>query len=157
MYYSAKQIPPENQESPLMEDITNMEGTWLDGLSFTGNPHFQSHVTPRIPGKKYKYRELHGSCQGDWQGLYYPADDWSDEAIKELEIEYFNTGSEWIVSGNESGKTMDASLYGDHFYLHECLDDKMREELSKQTGIPANKFVMLAFDGYTQTPKYREI
>jgi len=46
-----------------------------------------------VTGKKYTYTTIHGCSQGDWQDVFYPADDYSDKFIKNLETEYFNTGT----------------------------------------------------------------
>lgn len=47
-----------------------------------------------VMGKKYDYRCLRGSCQSDWNYFYYPVDLYNDDAIRYLEIEYFNMGEQ---------------------------------------------------------------
>lgn len=47
-------------------------------------------------GEEYESREIHGSVQGEWQILYYPAK-FGNDFVKWVENEYFNLGSQWII------------------------------------------------------------
>lgn len=51
-----------------------------------------------VTGKKWAHGIIRGYCQSDWQDIYYPVDEWNKEALTRFEIEYFNTGTEWVVS-----------------------------------------------------------
>ena len=44
--YIAKQILPEYQESPLMWEGDDWEGTWLEGLCILGNSNYNEHKSP---------------------------------------------------------------------------------------------------------------
>ena len=41
-----------------------------------------------VDGRKWDYEPIHGSCQSDWNEIYYPVDEWSEDAIKQFETEY---------------------------------------------------------------------
>ena len=50
-----------------------------------------------LTGKAWKAFTIRGCCQSDWQSGFCPVDEWSREALKAFEIEYFNTGTEYIA------------------------------------------------------------
>ena len=55
-----RQIEPGNQESPVMQEGKNWQGTWLEDLVVAGNPCFREHTIPEYDlweEKKYELRE----------------------------------------------------------------------------------------------------
>jgi hypothetical protein len=157
----AKQVPPEYQQSPFEPECWN-------GIIFHGNRHFHSHTAPEfdaivnrfdgekrilralhlLTGKRYSVRTLRGCCQGDWQTIYYPVEDYSREALEALEIEYFNTGSEWIVDPDGDSVSI---------YAHGWNNDLIREELAAAVGAKAEEIQLFTFTGWKRTPEYMEV
>ena len=43
-----------------------------------------------ITGQKWEYRQISGSCQSDWNYIYYRLEEWTEKALEYFEIEYFN-------------------------------------------------------------------
>lgn len=102
-----------------------------------------------ITGEKWSYAELYGTSQSDWNGCYYLSNFWTDEQIRFLEMEYFNTGTEWRIEdeeGEEWGYT----------YTHHWKDDKNRAEIADVFGVDPDKVKLYLFDGWTKTAKYQE-
>lgn len=110
-----------------------------------------------VTGEKWAYRSINGCCQGDWNYIYYPVDRWSREALDAFEIEYFNMGTEWIIH-DEDGEPTDAEqISGYSVYCVAQDEDGIIKELADASGEPVEGAVLFAFDGYTQTPKYRKV
>lgn len=69
--------------------------------------------------EEYTYREIHGPCQGDWQGVYL----WQGcvSELPYIEACYFGTGYEWKVQCD-----------GDEWHIYTVTD--RREEVSDEAG-----------------------
>ena len=154
----AKQIPPEHQESYF--DIESWPGVIIHG-----NRHFNDYTTPEfdaiynrfdgekrilralhiITGKRYDVQTIRGSCQGDWQNVYFPVDDYAPTALDILEADYFNTGSEWIVNDDFS------------IYVYSRHNDGIRTEIADAAGVDPADVVLLEFTGWSKTAVYAEV
>lgn len=157
----AKQVPPEYQESRFNSE------EW-PGIIFHGNRHFHSHTTPEfdaivnrfdgekrilralhlLTGKRYNVYTLRGCCQGDWQTVYYPVEEYTREALNVLEIEYFNLGTEWAV--NVDGCDV-------YVYAYSDTPEKIREEIAAAVGAKMEEIQLHTFTGWKRTPEYEEV
>ena len=157
----AKQIPPEYQNSYFDIDM------W-PGVIIHGNRHYQDYTTPEfdaiydrfdgekrilralhiVTGKRYDVRTIRGCCQGDWQDIYFPVDDYTRDALDILEADYFNTGTEWIVDVNGC----DVGVY-----TYSWNSDGTREEIAGAVGADPADVVLLEFTGWNRTAAYREV
>lgn len=110
-----------------------------------------------VTGEKYAAATLRGVCQGDWINIVYPVDNWSREDIKRLEIEYFNTGSEWTVDEDgESGGDPDA-ISGFTVYCHGWSAEEIAREIAGAAGCKPEEVVLFEFGGWTRTAKYKRM
>jgi hypothetical protein len=154
----AKQVPPEYQDS-----FFNSEN-W-PGIIFHGNRWFNSHTTPEfdaiynrfdgekrilralhlVTGKRYEKRTIRGCCQGDWQEIYYPVNDYTRDMLYNLETEYFNTGTEWIMNDDSS------------IYCYSWNNDGIRKEIADAAGTTPENVILQAFTGWKRTPEYAEV
>ncbi len=103
-------------------------------------------VLALLRGKPHKLVTLRGSCQGDWQYCIYPADEYGAEWVNSFEAEYFNTGTEWSIYENG----LDGECYGAY-----DTKNSPREFIAEITGADPADIILLEFDGWTHTPKYR--
>lgn len=163
----ARQVPPEYQETPV--NFSDWFDMW-PGMIVHGNRHYRSHTTPvfdsiidRFDGEKHILRALHlltgkrhekhtirGCCQGDWQDIYYPVADYTPEAIQALEIEYFNLGTEWIITSAEDPE-------GYSLYCYSMEADEIRKEIANNTGEKPENVILQMFTGWTKTAAYTEV
>lgn len=104
-----------------------------------------------MSGKEYKFSQICGCCQGDWNNIIYPAE-YGREWLNNFEVEYFNTGAEWrIAEGDPDGDD------GYYFYSHAWSDDGIRAEIATAAGVDPSDVVLYAFDTWSQTGVYREV
>lgn len=106
-----------------------------------------------ITGKRWSVDTIRGCCQGDWQGVIYPAEygrDWLDN----FEIEYFNLGSEWIIHDGDDVPEDADSISG---YAIYCYSYDVRDELAQHTGEKPENIKLYEFTEYTQHAKYMEV
>ena len=96
-----------------------------------------------VYGKPFTLCTIRGYCQSDWQYLIFP-DEYGKEYRDEIETEYFNTGEEWKIDGD-----------GDEYTIYTHND--ARQEIADAVGCNPSDVILYAFDGYTQTPKYKEV
>lgn len=98
-------------------------------------------------GEEWETTTLRGCSQSDWQTVYYSKEQYSEEAINELEILYFNKGSEWIVhDGTEPPETPD-DIDGYSIYV---LDDP-RKEIAAAEGVAPDKVFLYTSERVMQT------
>lgn len=110
-----------------------------------------------VTGKKWAYGTIRGCCQSDWQDIYYPVDEWNKEALTMFEIEYFNTGTEWIVHDEEIEPESPEDISGFSMYCTSWNDEGIKQEIAEASGGKIEDIILYAFDGYTQTAKYKEV
>ena len=102
-----------------------------------------------LTGEKWAYTELHGTSQSDWNGCYYASNVWTHEQLDAVEMEYFNTGTEWSIKdedGEEWGNT----------YTHSWDDEENRAEIAAVFGVKPEDVTLYLFDGWTRAAKYKE-
>lgn len=98
-------------------------------------------------GEEYETATINGYCQGDWQTVYYPKEQHNKDAIEELEILYFNKGTEWIVhDGIEPPENPD-DIDG---YAVYCLHNP-REEIAIAEGVSPDKIFLYTSERTMQT------
>lgn len=110
-----------------------------------------------VTGKKWEYSTIRGCCQSDWQEVFYIADNWSQEALSTFETEYFNTGTEWIVHDGDSLPESPEDINGYFVYCTSWNEDGIANEIADSAGGRPEDVKLWAFDGYMQSPKYREV
>lgn len=101
-----------------------------------------------MTGRKWDCCTIRGCCQGDWQEMIYPADDWSRAALETFEVEYFNTGTEWIVDPD-----------GDSVYVYVTgwSDDDARQEIADAYGCDPDDVILQKFTGWSREAQYEEV
>lgn len=102
-----------------------------------------------VTGQEWEYKCIRGCCQSDWNYIYYCPEEWTAKALEYFEIEYFNTGEEWRVI-DEDGEEC-------YYYTHEWNDIYKTRELAENIGCNVSDLTLYAFDGWTKTPKYKEV
>lgn len=140
-------LPPENGKRYSTNAIHALRGLALD-YSFCAcskENEIICKVLSIVDGRKWDWQTIKGSCQGDWQEVFYPVDEWSREALKTFETEYFNEGTEWIINDDYS------------IYCTSWNEDGIKQEIAAAEGTSPENVILYVFDGYTKTAKYREV
>lgn len=108
-----------------------------------------------MTGHEWDYTTIRGSCQGEWQDVYFDTTQWSQEAINELEIEYFNEGEEWIVYSGEADPESPEDIERFSVYTHGWRDDDARREIAEAAGVSPEDVILYRFSGWTRSACYR--
>lgn len=90
-------------------------------------------------GERYETTQIHGATQGEWQTIYYPFEQYTDEGIEMFETLYFNTGTQWIVHDDEYPPEAPEDINGYSIY---CCSSNPRKELAEAIGCSPDKLVM---------------
>lgn len=110
-----------------------------------------------VTGQEWSCKIIRGCCQSDWNYIYYPVANWSRDALSTFETEYFNTGTEWIVHDGDSLPESPEDINGYSIYCHSWNEDGIAKEIADSAGGRPEDVRLWAFDGYMQSPKYREV
>lgn len=97
----------------------------------------------KITGKTYVADQISGYSQSDWNNIYYPTGEFSNDFIREIEDAYFGKYTAYD-DGNELVVVFDSDRR------------PVKEIISDQTGIPVNQIKIRKFTGYTRTPNYED-
>lgn len=108
-----------------------------------------SPVLTAMTGQKYERDTIRGCSQSDWADLYHPAD-WTDKQVDEFAACYFNTGTEYMVSEEDSD-----DLYS--FYTTEYEETEVKKQIASDYGISPDNVALKIFEGYKKTPVYRTV
>ena len=107
-----------------------------------------------VDGRPWEWSTIRGSCQRDWQEVFYPVDEWSKEALQEFETQYFNEGTEWIIH-DEQEAPEDISGYS--VYCIGWNMEQIKKEIAEITGASPEEITLFEFGGYTKTAYYTEV
>lgn len=110
-----------------------------------------------VCGYKWDWRQITGSCQGDWNEVFYPVKDWTEEALTAFEIMYFNEGSEWIIHDEESAPEGPEDITGYSVYCTARNEEGIKQELAEAAGVKPEEIIMYAFEGYTRNTVYKAV
>lgn len=108
---------------------------------------------------------IKGYCQRDWQTVFYPADEYTNEFVNYIESVYFNTGDEFKIVDDPDVADVDITdeTTPDDFDGFDCYynyyrsdltwnNDLLAEEIKKETG--ADEVILFTIDGYMTSPTY---
>lgn len=113
-------------------------------------------VLELLTGYKWESGEIRGSCQGDWQEIFYRADTWSRDSLRAFETEYFNEGSEWIVHDEDMEPESPEDITGFSMYCTEWREEDIAA-IAEAVGGKPEDVILYAYDGETRTAKYRKV
>lgn len=167
-YYSAfyesareaiEEFLPASMGEYSQDDITALQGLVkaYTQCSRAETNNIFCRVLSIVDGKKWGWKIIRGYCQGDWNEIFYPVDDWSREALAAFEIEYFNTGSEWIIHDEENTPEGPEDISGYSCYIVADTEEGIRKELAAVAGCAPSDLVLYVFEGYTHIPKYKAV
>jgi hypothetical protein len=107
-----------------------------------------------LTGKRWDTTTIRGCCQGDWQNVLYPVDEWTREDLDMFETEYFNTGSEWMIHDEDTEPEDAEDISGYCMYCYGWNADQIREEIARETGCKPEDVVLYEYAGSYSVPKY---
>lgn len=116
-----------------------------------------ARVLSLVTGQPWQWSIIRGCCQGDWQEVFYPVNEWGREALAAFEVEYFNTGSEWIIHDEENAPEGPEDISGYSCYIVASTEEGIRKELAEMAGCVPSDLVMWAFEGFTRIPEYKAV
>lgn len=116
-----------------------------------------ARVLSLVTGQPWQWSIIRGCCQGDWQEVFYPVNEWGREALAAFEVEYFNTGSEWIIHDEENAPEGPEDISGYSCYIVARTEEGIRKELAEMAGCVPSDLVMWAFEGFTRIPEYKAV
>ena len=154
-----KELLPAKNKEYSTEDIRSLEKLIPEYLNASRQNSILCKVLFIVTGKEWDYRQINGYCQSDWNYFFYTIDEWDKEAISAFEVEYFNTGTEWIIDDGEFDPENDSpeDISGFSMYCTSWNDEGIKQEIAEASGGKIEDIILYAFDGYTQTAKYKEV
>lgn len=153
-------LPPENGGRYSTNAIHALKNYVIDFSSCPCSREYEilCKVLSIVTGKKWDHRMISGCCQGDWNYIFYPVDEWTREQIEVFETEYFNTGTEWIVHDEDADPESPEEISGFSIYCVSWNTEGIKKEIAGAVpdGDPAD-VVLYEFAGYSRTAVYREV
>lgn len=110
-----------------------------------------------ITGKKWHKTTICGSVQREWQNVIYSPEDYSKEYIKELEVQYFNTGTEWIIHEYDEEPEEPEDITGYSVYCTSWNTEGIKKELTDAAGYEPEEIILYEFSGYTKTEVFKRM
>lgn len=110
-----------------------------------------------VDGRPWEWSIIRGSCQRDWQEIFYPVDEWSKEALQEFETQYFNEGTEWIIHDEQEAPEALEDISGYSVYCIGWNTEQIKKEIAEITGANPEEITLFEFGGYTKTAYYTEV
>lgn len=110
-----------------------------------------------VDGRKWDTRTIRGTCQSDWQDVFYPVDEWNREALDAFEIEYFNMGSEWKICEFTDDEEVDEDEPGFYLYCTSWNHDGIRAEIISALGYEPDTLTLYAHVGERTISVWEEV
>lgn len=153
--YMMESIPPVGREHYTKKELTEIENFVADyGLQSMRDKEIFCRILSIVTGKEWASKQICGSAQSEWNNIYYSVDEWTEEALAKLEIQYFNEGTEWIVHDEEYDPVGAEDISGYSTYCTGWNDDEIRKELADSAGVSPEDVVMYKWNGWIQTACY---
>ena len=95
-----------------------------------------------VTRQDYDYTSIRGYCQGDWNEVFYPIDEYSNDDIRTFEAYYFNTGSEWIIHDCDGMPESAEDIDGYSMY---CVTDDVQKEIAEAEGVNPEDVVLYEY------------
>lgn len=118
------------------------------GVYSPGDDAILSSVLNIVTGKKYQRSTIRGCGQSEWQNVLYPVDMYSDDDIDNLEKDYFNTGSEWIIHDEENIPESAEDISGYSVYCYSWDLDGIADEIMNAAGADDSYDIVMYSDYY---------
>ena len=153
-------LPPESGRKYSTRDIhalKNAVSDYAEARRDTEETSALLRALGVVTGKEWNMCTIRGCCQGEWQEVYFPVDAWSREALEAFEIEYFNTGSEWIIHDETEAPESPEDIIGFSVYCHSWNNDGIRAEIAAAADGKAEEVKLFEFSGYTKNAHYVEV
>lgn len=150
-------LPPQPERGPYTDAEIDK---WVEVLKDMNDCPPSEEYRPTLnamkllTGHEWNMRTIRGSCQHEWQECYYDTTMWTDEAIEEIEIEYFNEGAEWCIHDEDTIPNGPDEIEGYYAYTHGWREEDIRKELAEIAGCQPEDLVIYKHSGYTQVSNY---
>lgn len=116
-------------------------------------------ILSMVLGGNWQWRTINGSAQSEWNYLFYDNNIIPYMYTDELEILYFNLGTEWEVMRTdddiEIGNAYDVCGY--NVYCMSDDDSEVKEDIRKQLNCPEDEVILFKFSGYKKIAKYEMV
>ena len=116
-----------------------------------------ARVLSLVTGQPWQWSIIRGCCQSDWQEVFYPVNEWGREALAAFEVEYFNTGSEWIVHEGEFNPEQNGPEDIEGHSIIYCTSYKVQEEIAAYEGVKPEEVKLFEFSGFSRVPVYKAV
>lgn len=150
-------LPPQPERGPYTDEEIDK---WVEVLVDIKTCDYSAEYRPTLnalkllTGHEWDTRTIRGSCQSEWQECYWDTTMWTDEAIKEIEVEYFNEGVEWCIHDEDTIPNGPDEIDGYYAYTHGWNEEDIRKELAEIAGCQPEDLVIYKHSGYTQVSNY---
>lgn len=147
-------LPPEHKEKYSTRDVHALKEyiKWYDH----NEEYALCAVLEVVTGQKWDTCQITGSCQCDWNRVYYPVDSWTGAALEGFETEYFNTGSEWIIHDGKDIPEEPDDISGYSVYCTEWNDEGIRRELSSAADCAPEDVILYKYAGSQSVAIYEK-
>ena len=88
-----------------------------------------------VESEPWDYMTIRGSVQSEWNIIYYPVNQWTDKALSNFSMEYFNEGTEWIVHDEGYIPSSPDQISGYTTYCYSCSLENIKKEIAKIAGV----------------------
>ena len=95
-----------------------------------------------VARQEYNWKTIRGCCQGDWNYIFYPVEEYSNSYLHSFETMYFNTGSEWIIHDSDSIPESADDIDGYSMY---CVTYDVQKEIAEAEGVNPEDVVLYEY------------
>lgn len=153
--YMMENLPPVGRERYTNNEISEMEALTAEyGFRTERDEEIFCRILSIVTGKTWKMRQICGSCQSDWNNIYYPEAEWTEEKLDKFEMLYFNEGTEWIIHDEDVIPDEPEDISGYSVYCTGTTEEEIREEIASAAGVLPDDVVMYKHVGYVTTSIY---
>lgn len=150
-------LPPENggKYTPeQLEKLCSLVENYDCNLTTSHDLQILCDVLTIVSGETYDWTTIRGLSQSEWNYCVFPA----NENPNRFESEYFNLGTEWMISEAEEGEELNPDEVNDwSMYCYNWNDEEMRQEIADAAGCKPEQVVMYRWAGYIKTSRYEKV
>lgn len=98
-----------------------------------------------VTRQDYTVTTIKGCCQGDWNEVFFPTNEYCIEDIRTFEAYYFNTGSEWIIHDEENDPESAEDINGYSMYCVADDIDDIKKEIAEAEGVNPDDVILYEY------------
>lgn len=161
-------LPPENRSNYIEEEVKRLKDLvisysecrrpeYLGNDSVPSDIAIQCEAISIVTGREWKVRKIYGREKDGVAYLFYVGSEWTESMIARFTIDYFNIGTQWVITKCEKEPSEIDKISGGILYCYASSDEETKKEIATTFNANPEDVVLFKFSGYKKIAVYEKV